>query len=209
MLRDIREVPSLVSGRRSNNENNSAGYGAMSVDRHGVSANRVFSDFRNSEWAAYVDDTRKVTPRLTITAGLRWEVPQPLLDVSGHSVNVQLNYNGIPPVAGLPNQSQHPVYVRTGSGDFYDGVNSRYQPYWATTASGANTPGAPLLQLARDGRLGNRLIATDYSNFAPRLGIAWSPSENWSIRIGFGFFFSQESKNSIFDLNRGLGGRTS
>ena len=28
------------------------------------------------------------------------------------------------------------------------------------------------------------------------------------VRTGFGFFYSQESKNSIFDLNRGLGGRT-
>src|SRR5260370_1012454 len=78
-----------------------------------------------------------------------------------------------------------------------------------TTASGANTPGAPQLQVARDGRMGDRLIATNYKNFAPRLGIAWSPSEKWSIRAGFGFFYSQESKNSIFDLNRGLGGRTS
>src|SRR5712691_3911370 len=174
-----------------------------------IAVSLVSSDFRNSEWAAYVDDTWKVTSHLTLTAGLRWEVAQPLLDVSGHGVNVQLNYNGIPPVAGLPDQKQHPVYVRTGSGDFYEGVNFRYQPYWATTASGANTPGAPPLQLARDGRMGNRLIATDYNKFAPRLGIAWSPSEKWSIRAGFGFFFSQESKNSIFDLNRGLGGRTS
>ena len=55
---------------------------------------------------------------------------------------------------------------------------------------------------------GKRLIATDYNNFAPRLGIAYSPSSEWSIRGGFGIFYSQESKNSIFDLNRGLGGRT-
>src|SRR5712692_10053384 len=169
----------------------------------------VSSDFRNSEWAAYVDDTWKVHPHLTITAGLRWEVAQPLLDVSGHSVNVQLNSDGIPNVANVQDMSQHPVYVRTGTGDFYQGVNFRYLPYWTTTASGVNTAGAPQLQVARDGRMGNRLIATDYNNFAPRLGIAWSPSEKWSIRAGFGFFFSQESKNSIFDLNRGLGGRTS
>src|ERR1700730_10162124 len=168
----------------------------------------VSSDFRNNEWAAYVDDTWKIRPHLTITAGLRWEVAQPLLDVSGHSVNVQLNYNGIPSVANLPDKSQHPVYVRTGSGDFYEGINFRYLPYWTTTASGANIAGAPPLQLARDGRMGNRLIAPNYHDFAPRLGIAWSPSEKWSIRTGFGFFYSQESKNSIFDLNRGLGGRT-
>jgi hypothetical protein len=52
-------------------------------------------------------------------------------------------------------------------------------------------------------------VNTNYHDFAPRLGIAYSPTSNWSIRTGFGFFFSQESKNSIFDLNRGLGGRAS
>ena len=174
-----------------------------------IAVSLVSSDFRNSEWAAYVDDTWKVRPRLTVTAGLRWEVAQPLLDVSGHGVNVQLNSNGIPNVANVPDMSQHPVYVRTGSGDFYDGINFRYLPYYTTTASGANIAGAPQLQVVRDGRLGDRLMATNYKNFAPRLGIAWSPSDKWSIRAGFGFFYSQESKNSIFDLNRGLGGRTS
>jgi len=120
---------------------------------------------------------------LTITAGLRWEVAQPLLDVSGHSVNVQLNYNGIPSVANLADTSKHPVYVRTGSGDFYEGVNFRYLPYWTTTTSGANTAGSPALQLARDGRLGNRLIKPHYNNFAPRSGLAWSPSDKWSICV--------------------------
>jgi hypothetical protein len=163
------------------------------------------ADFRNSEWAAYVDDTWKVLPHLTITAGLRWEVAQPMIDSSGHEVGVQLNSTlaSTPDVADL---SQHPVYVRAGSGDFYEGLNFRYSPYWA--AQGVTVPGSPPLQVARDGRMGSRLVNTNYNNFAPRLGIAWSPSSNWSIRTGFGFFYSQESKNSIFDLNRGLGGRT-
>jgi len=53
------------------------------------------------------------------------------------------------------------------------------------------------------------MINTDYNNIAPRLGIAYSPSSQWSFRTGFGIFFSQESKNSIFDNSRGLGGRAS
>ncbi len=89
----------------------------------------------------------------------------------------------------------------SASGNFYDGVDFRYLP-----SGGAS---APPVQVARDGRLGPRLINTDYNNFAPRFGIAYSPSDKWSIRTGFGVFYSQESKNSIFDLNRGLGGRTS
>ena len=57
------------------------------------------ADFRNSEWAAYVDDTWKVMPKLTITAGLRWEVAQPMIDASGNEVGVQLNST----LANIPN----------------------------------------------------------------------------------------------------------
>ncbi len=63
------------------------------------------------------------------------------------------------------------------------------------------------MQIVRDGRLGDRLINTNYHNFAPRFGMAYSPSDKWSIRTGFGIFYSEESKNSIFDLARGMGGR--
>jgi hypothetical protein len=150
-------------------------------------------DFRNHEWALYADDTYKMTSRLTINWGLRWEVAQPLWDKFGNEVNFQIN-QPLPYIANDPNVSKHPVYVRSGSGNFYDGIDFRFT--------------GPV-QLARDGRLGKRLIKTDYNNFAPRLGIAYSPSNKWSIRTGFGVFFSQESKNSIFDLNRGMGGRAS
>ena len=156
-------------------------------------------DFRNHEWAGYLDDTWKILPHLTITAGLRWEVDLPFLDVSGHEVNVQLNQS-LPATGFVSDLTKHPVVVRTGSGNFYDGLDFRYTP---------NQVGAPPLQVARDGRLGDRLIKSDYNNFAPRFGVAFSPNDKWSIRTGFGVFFSQESKNSIFDLNRGLGGRAS
>ncbi len=61
--------------------------------------------------------------------------------------------------------------------------------------------------MARDNRLGSRLMKTDYNDFAPRLGIAWSPTDRWTFRTGFGLFYSAESGNSRFDLNRNLGGR--
>jgi hypothetical protein len=156
------------------------------------------ADFRNHEWAAYIDDTWKVRPHLTISAGLRWEVAQPLLDVSQHEVNVQLN-QALPSIANVPDPGLHPVLVRAGNGGFYDGIDFRY------VATGGSAYPNPLV--ARDNRLGDRMLNTNYHDFAPRLGIAWSPTSNWSIRTGVGIFFSQESKNSIFDLNRGLGGR--
>jgi hypothetical protein len=161
--------------------------------------------FTSSEWAAYIDDTWKVRPHLTITVGLRWEVEQPLKDSSGNEVGVQLN-GPLANTANVTDPNLQPVYVRAGSGSFYQGLAFNYEPYWQSVSPTATQ--YPALQVARDGRLGSRLINTNYDNFAPRLGIAWSPSSKWSIRTGFGLFYSQESKNSIFDLNRGLGGRT-
>jgi hypothetical protein len=163
--------------------------GALSVVESAVALAK--SDFRNSEWGVYIDDTYKVTPKLTINWGLRWEVAQPLLDKFGLEPNFQLK-QPLPSIANDPNMNNHPVFVRTGTGDFYEGLDFRFT--------------GPI-QLARDGRLGSRMVQTDYNNFAPRLGIAYSPSATWSLRAGFGVFYSQESKNSIFDLNRATGGR--
>jgi Carboxypeptidase regulatory-like domain/TonB dependent receptor len=162
------------------------------------------ADFRNSEWATYIDDTWRVARRLTLSLGFRWEVAQPLLDADGLEPNVQLQ-QPLPNQADVPNLSLHPVFVRTGtSGSFYDGLNFRYEPYWAANGGVA---GSPPLQTVRDGRMGGRLINTNYHDFAPRIGIAYSPSDKWSIRAGYGIFYSMESKNSIFDLARGMGGR--
>jgi hypothetical protein len=130
-------------------------------------------------------------------------VAQPLLDQAGLEPNVQLQ-QPLPNQANVSDLSKHPVFVRTGSGNFYDGINFRYAPYWSANGG---IPGSPPLQTVRDGRMGSRLINTNFHDFAPRFGIAWSPSDKWSIRTGFGIFYSMESKNSVFDLARGMGGR--
>jgi outer membrane receptor protein involved in Fe transport len=150
------------------------------------------SAFRNNEVSLFVDDTYKVTPRLTLNLGLRWELFQPLKD----ELELQPNFELRQPLrdyANEPDASKHPGFVRAGMGGFYEGIAFRFR--------------GPV-QLARDGRLGDRLVKTDYNNFAPRIGIAYSPSSQWSFRTGFGVFYSQESKNSIFDLNRATRGRT-
>jgi hypothetical protein len=148
-------------------------------------------DFKANSLAAYLDDTYKVTPKLTVTLGMRWEAVQPWKDSLQNAVNFQFK---IPlPYTTNVDPSLHPVFVRTGKGDFYDGVDFRLNG----------------VQTARDGRLGDRLVNTDWNLLAPRFGIAYSPSSKWSFRTGFGIFYSQESANSKFDLNRGLSGRAS
>ncbi len=163
--------------------------GAPSVIESAVALAR--GDFRNNEFGLYIDDTWKVHPHLTVNWGLRWEVAQPMLDKFGLQPNFDIR-EPLSSTANVADASKHPVLVRTGKGDFYENLDFRFQ--------------GPV-QLARDGRLGDRLIKTDFNNFAPRIGIAYSPSPKWSFRTGFGVFFSQESKNSIFDMSRAAGGR--
>jgi len=88
--------------------------------------------------------------------------------------------------------SRHPTLVRQGKGDFYEGSSIRFEP---------------AVKVARDGRLGNRLVADDKTNFAPRLGIAWNPSSKWVVRTGGGMFYAQDTGNPRFDMARNLAGR--
>jgi hypothetical protein len=149
------------------------------------------SDFVANNFALYLDDTWRVTRRLTFHLGLRYEFFQPYYDRLENMVNIVAPY--LIWTANVPDRSLHPVLVRAGRGDFYEGKAFRY----------------PDIQIARDGRLGKRLVHSDWNNLAPRFGIAYSPSPNWSFRTGFGVFYSAESGNSRFDLNRGLAGRVS
>ena len=94
----------------------------------------------------------------------------------------------------MTDQSRYPVFLRQGksSGDPYAGLKVRW-------------PNIPLVQ---DGRLGNRLVNRDNNDFAPRLGIAWSPNSKWAIRTGAGMFYNQDQGNPRFDVGRNAAGRT-
>ena len=97
---------------------------------------------------------------MTLDLGLRYEYTPPWLDKNGTLMNASIPFHDTTPnVADL---SRHPVLVRIGSGDFYEDTVLRF---------------APNIQVARDGRLGDRLVDDDKMNFAPRVGWAWTPSD--------------------------------
>jgi hypothetical protein len=158
------------------------------------------TDDRSNSLAFYFDDTWKLTPKITISTGLRWEVVQPWKDLLNNKTNFDFKNIILPQAANVP-VSQWPVFVRAGNdGNFYNGLDYVY-------VNGTGVGPAGPIPVARDGRLGDRLVDTDWNNFAPRFGIAYSPNSKWSIRTGLGVFFSQETANSKFDINRGSAGR--
>ena len=146
----------------------------------------AISQFRATTQSYYVADTWKLRPNLTVDAGLRYELSPPWNDKGQSLMDIWFPAN-----FGTPGNT-HPCYVRIGSGDFYEKTNTRFDPAICVT---------------RDGRLGDRLIKTDYGNFAPRLGIAWSPTAKWTVRAGAGVFFVQDQGNPRFDMSRNVQGR--
>ena len=98
---------------------------------------------------------------MTLDLGLRYEYTPPWLDKSGTLMNAYLPFHDTAlPVADL---SRHPTLVRIGEGDFYEDSAIRFAP---NIQGGARRP-----------TLGDRLVDDDKLNFAPRVGWAWTPSD--------------------------------
>jgi hypothetical protein len=157
---------------------------------------------RNVE-SAYVDDTFKLSPKFTISAGLRYELTPPWNDTYGNNFNVAIP---VIPASGATSTSipaaQWPYYVRQGNctpDHVYDGLNVRW------TASTVGNGPAPVCS---NGLLPNGpLLKTQYTNIAPRLGISFSPNPKLVIRTGYGIFYSQDIGNAYFDMARNIAGR--
>jgi hypothetical protein len=148
------------------------------------------TQFRALSQAYFFSDTWKVRSNMTFDLGLRYEYTPPWLDKNGTLMNADIPCHDTTP--NVQNRACHPTLVRIGSGDVYEGSVLRF---------------APNIQVARDGRLGDRLIFDDKKNFAPRVGWAWNPSEKWSYRAGTGIFYMQDTGNPRFDMARNLSGR--
>jgi hypothetical protein len=148
--------------------------------------------YRQTSFAVYFDDVWKITPNLTLSLGLRYENTPPWTDQSGNLTTVF--YNAYDTTPNVVDHSRYPVFLRQGkgTGDPYAGLKVRW-------------PNIPLVQ---DGRLGDSLVHRDNNDFAPRIGIAWSPSPKWAIRAAAGTFYNQDQGNPWFDVGRNAAGRS-
>jgi hypothetical protein len=149
-----------------------------------------FAQFRATDQSYYVDDTWRIRRTLTISLGLRYEYVPPYYDKSQHLINLSVPEPAYPGLVNPP-AALHPTLVRLGQGNFYQDV-----PFVFNSA----------INVARDGRLGTRGIDDDKNNFAPRIGIAWSPTSRWTVRTGVGVFYVQDISSFYLDATRNLTG---
>ena len=140
----------------------------------------VVAQLRDWYMGVYFQDEWKVTNKLTINYGLRYEIQPGYNETHDRLTLIDFAWNN----------SMSPTWVRLGSGAPYQGN----PPY----------PLPSTVPYVRDGRFGNNLYKTDYNNWGPRLGIAYSPDDKTVLRLGAGIFDIHEIGNAMFDVARNM-----
>jgi hypothetical protein len=136
------------------------------------------ANFRSNYFALYLQDNWKITPKLTLNYGLRWENDQPFRDKYDAIVNIDFRWDN----------SMEPVYVRAGDGDPFEG-NPAFRL-------------APDVKYVRDGRFGDGAYQNDLNDFAPRLGITYQVGPKTALRTGAGIYYVRDIGNATFDIVR-------
>jgi hypothetical protein len=153
------------------------------------------AQFRSTGVAFYFDDNWKISSKITFNFGLRYELTPPWEDQTGTLFNGIVRFDERRTLASpnQPDRALYPFFMRQGAArqNCYEGINLRW----------------PDIEVRCDGSLGNRLVGVDKNDFAPRVGVTWSPTSKWVIRTGGGYFYSQDSGNPRFDMARNLAGR--
>ncbi len=152
------------------------------------------ANFQRNDVAAFIDDTWKVTPKFTVTLGLRYELTPPFTDQLNNLFNIAQPH--IYNVANAP-VSQQPYFIRQGN------CSNPYTANPPVPFTFAQTPA-----VCSNGVENNALDQVRYNDFAPRVGIAYSPDSKTVIRAAYGVFYVQDNGNSMyFDMARNLGVR--
>jgi hypothetical protein len=133
-----------------------------------------YRGFRANEAAAYLQDDWRVSPRLTVNLGLRWEYFGP-----PHNFQKGLDanfYQGVP-VTPIPTTSTNPFFP---------------------TDSAAAAPFATGVVQQRDHDLWNK----DLNNYGPRLGFSWDVmgTQKLVLRGGFGIMYDRIFNNVFENL---------
>jgi TonB dependent receptor len=143
----------------------------MMVDQENYASLSVSPNVNDAQWydAGYVQDDWRLTKRLTLNLGVRYDYFQPYKENSGQQANFV--------VTG-------PLGIGTGAGVVQ------------FPKSQANiTLGTPFLSALAKDNVGvqfvnnDRLATVQKTNFAPRIGLAYSPLDRTVIRAGFGIFY--------------------
>jgi len=125
----------------------------------GTIDNNFYPTFRWNYSAPWVQDDWKLTNRLTLNLGLRWDLNSPVFEIQDR-VNYGFDTQVVNPVSARINQQQFPGYQVRGGLGFVDlNGNPKYPYKW------------------------------DKNNVQPRLGFAYLVGDKTVVRGGYGLYY--------------------
>ena len=147
--------------------------------------NRGFFYFQQKEFGAYINDTWKVSPRLTVDIGLRWDHWNPYHEKYDRLVNLDpTNTTGFTVI------SPHGTTIDSLP-NIPSGVLASWQSRglsWVTANSVSGFPKA--------------LVPQTWTDFAPRLAVAYRVSNKWVVRAGYGMYYWPMPLSQILQASR-------
>jgi hypothetical protein len=126
-------------------------------------------------YSLFAQDDWKITPRLTLNLGLRYELHPPIRDTDYNTAVFDPSYNG----AGTDGSTVQGAVVVP---------NAKAESYTSTDFAGAISP--TLIMTAAEDGIPESLRYTDKTDWGPRLGFAWRPfdTDKTVVRGGWGRF---------------------
>lgn len=128
-------------------------------------------NINDAQWnrAGYVQDDWKITRRLTLNLGLRYDYFQPYKENSGQQANFVVN---------------GPLGLGTGSAVYQYPTKSRNVNLGSNFAALLAKDNVAIQYVNNE-----RLAEGQKTNFAPRVGFAYQAANNTVVRSGFGIFY--------------------
>jgi hypothetical protein len=137
---------------------------------------RPIMDVHNWEQGYFFQDDWKVTSRLTVNLGLRYELISPFVDKHDIMLNFDPTFN---------NNTGRFIIASDKTAQYLDPIIPATLPVVTAAQSGLG--------------IGRGLVRTDKNNFAPRVGVALRVGEKSVIRGGYGVYFPTGAAQGIRD----------
>jgi hypothetical protein len=144
--------------------------------------NGIPHHYRLPNLSSFVQDDWKISSKLTLNLGLRWEYDGTLTDTQGNATNIWVSAlnqvpNSLVPTT-LADALANPALSLAGNV-----VPKNYAKFYGV-------PPAGVLTNSNDTAINQHV---PLSNFAPRIGLAWQPldTNKLVVRAGFGIFYDR------------------
>jgi Carboxypeptidase regulatory-like domain/TonB dependent receptor len=159
-------------------------------------------DFKYAAWAAYVQDEWKIKPRLTLTAGLRFDALTQPETTDGRLWNA-LDLPNKSYVIGAVNMP--PLCSVAGIAPCIPDGAPLYAP---GTSSSCNNTTIPC-DFRQDAHFNNVIVAGKRffafppvrDNWGPRVGLAWAITPKTVVRVGYGLYWDAVPARSQYAQN--------